>query len=98
MEYISKVWLKEPKPLDKVAEILGLDEINLFSTEDIVGTMKFKGQTILVLIHLSWGEIDRVKKIRIFAHHIDNVDSDELDTIFINRLEEVGSSNGRRFH
>lgn len=83
MEYISKVWLKEPKPLDKVAEILGLDEINLF-------TMKFKGQTILVLIHLSWGEIDRVKKIRIFAHHIDNVDSDELDTIFINRLEEVG--------
>lgn len=83
MEYISKVWLKEPKPLDKVAEILGLDEINLFSTEDIVGTMKFKGQTI-------WGEIDRVKKIRIFAHHIDNADSDELDTIFINRLEKVG--------
>lgn len=90
MEYISKIWLKEPTALNEVAVNLGLQEINLFSTEDIVGTTKFKDNIILVLVRSSWGEIDRVQKIKVYASHIADKDIDELDNMFINRLQNAG--------
>jgi len=89
MEYISKIWLQKPTALNEIAYILGLDEITLFSTEDIVGTIKYKDKTILVLIHLSWGEIDRVQKIKVYTQYVADEDTDELDNIFVNRLRDA---------
>lgn len=89
MEYISKIWLGKPTALNEIAYNLSLNEITLFSTEDIVGTMQFKDKTILVLVHPSWGAIDRVQKIKVYAQYVADEDTDELDNIFINRLRDA---------
>lgn len=78
MKYIGKVWFKKPMKMKKIAEILGLEDIVLHKTEDITGTMKWRGGNILVLLHLSWGDINDAEKIKIFVHHMEDTETGEF--------------------
>lgn len=71
MKYIGKIWLNKPIKMIEVAEMLGLEDAAAFKSEDVVGTLKLKDENILVLLHLSWGDVDSVEKVRIYAHHLD---------------------------
>ena len=76
--YLGKRWLKDSLPMSEVVKRIGLENIALFPTEDVVGTYSWKGEKILILIHLSWGKLDAVKKIRLYAHHADEEDEEAL--------------------
>ena len=47
MKYIGKVWFKKPMQMKKIAERLILEDIALYKTEDITGTMKWIGGNVL---------------------------------------------------
>ena len=78
MKYIGKVWFKKPMHMKKIAERLDMEDIALHKTEDITGTMKWRGGNVLVLLHLSWGDMYDAEKIRIFVHHLEDTETDEF--------------------
>ena len=89
MRYIGKVWFKKTMQMTKIAEILGLEDIVLHKTEDITGTMKWRWGNILVLLHLSWGDIYKVDKIKIFVHHIEDTETDEFFKLVMERFKGI---------
>jgi len=89
MKYIGKLWLKRPTKMTKIAEILKLDDMKVLKSEDIVGTMNWEGAPIAVLIHLSWGDMDKAEKIRIFAHHIDENEEEDFWVLIGERLKDI---------
>ncbi len=91
MKYIGKLWLKKPLPINEVVEKLELKEVETFSTEDVVGTMEWSGVTILVMIHLSWGNITDVHKIKIFVHHLEETEDSEFWKLVVERLKTIVS-------
>lgn len=40
--------------------------------------IQLEGEDILILIHLSWGELDAVEKVRLYAHHVNEEDEGAL--------------------
>ena len=90
MKYIGKVWLKKPIQIKKIAELLELEDIVLYKkTEDIIGTMKWRGGNVLVLLHLSWGDIDNTEKIRIFVHHLEDIETSEFFKLVMERFRGI---------
>lgn len=89
MKYIGKMWLKRPTSMTKIAEILQLENMAIFKSEDIVGTMSWKNVPILVLLHLSWGDMDKVEKIRVYAHHLDESEKDDFWILIRDVLKDV---------
>lgn len=81
MNYIGKIWMPEHKclSLQDIATIMDLKDVHIFhATEDAIGTTIFRNHPILVLIHTSWGTLNEVKKIRLYAHHVDENNSEKL--------------------
>ena len=72
-----------------VADELGLKELTTFETQDMVGTMQWRGGPILVLLHLSWGNMADVKKARIYAHHVPETENDEFLKLVMERLGKM---------
>jgi hypothetical protein len=89
MKYIGKIWLKKPLQMTKVAERLDLEDIVLHKTDDITGTMKWRGGDILVLLHLSWGDMDKAEKIRVFAHHLEDTEGDEFFRLVMAKFKGI---------
>jgi hypothetical protein len=89
MNYIGKIWFKKPIQMKKIAEILELEDIVLHKTEDITGTMKWRGGNILVLLHLSWGDTNNAEKIRIFVHHLEDTETDEFFKLAMERFKGI---------
>jgi hypothetical protein len=89
MIYIGKVWLKEPMQMTKIADRLNLEDIILHKTEDITGTMKWRGGNVLVLLHLSWGDTNNAEKIRIFVHHLEDTETDEFFKLVMERFKGI---------
>lgn len=89
MIYIGKVWLKEPMQLKKIAERLGLEDITLHKTDDITGTINWRGGNILVLLHLSWGDVNKAEKIKMFVHHLEDTETDEFFKLIMERLKGI---------
>jgi hypothetical protein len=89
MKYIGKVWFKKPMQMKKIAEKLDLEDIVLHKTEDITGTMKWRGGNILVLLHLSWGDTNNAEKIRIFVHHLEDTETDEFFKLAMERFKGI---------
>lgn len=92
MKYIGKIWLDKLMSMDELAEMLGLDGIVTFQTDDVCGTMKWRGGNILILIHLSVGYINRAEKVRIFAHHLDITEEGDFWTLAREKLKDVAKS------
>lgn len=76
--YLGKKWLKDPLPMSEVVKRMGLGNAAQFPTEDVAGTYNWRGEDILILIHLSWGELDAVEKVRLYAHHVNEEDEGAL--------------------
>lgn len=89
MKYIGKVWFKEPIQMKKITEILNMEEVVLHKTDDITGTMKWRGGNILILLHLSWGDIYKVDKIKIFVHHLEDTETDEFFKLVMERFKGI---------
>jgi hypothetical protein len=89
MRFIGKIQLKKEYPMIVVAEELGLKEVTIFGTQDIVGTMQWRGGPILILLHLSWGTMTKVLKARIYAHHIEGTENDEFLKLVMERFGEM---------
>ena len=89
MKYIGKVWFKKPMQMKKIAERLVLEDIALHKTEDITGTMKWRGGNVLVLLHLSWGDMNNAEKIRIFVHHLEDTETDEFFKLAMERFKDI---------
>lgn len=89
MKYIGKVWFKKPVHMKKIAERLDMEDIALHKTEDITGTMKWRGGNVLVLLHLSLGDMYDAEKIRIFAHHLEDTETDELFKLVMERFKGI---------
>lgn len=89
MKYIGKVWLKKYMQMKSIAERLGLEDIVLHKTDDITGTMKWRGGNILVFLHLSWGDIDNVEKIGIFVHHLEDTETSEFFKLVMERFKGI---------
>jgi len=91
MKYIGKLWLKKPLPMIEIAEKLDLKNVATFDTGDAVGTMEWRGMTILVMIHLSWGNIADVRKIKIWVHHLEETEDSEFWKLVVERLKTIVS-------
>lgn len=89
MKYIGKVWLKKPIHMKKIAEILDLEDIALHKTDDITGTMRWRGGNVLVLLHLSWGDMNNAEKIRIFVHHLEDTEISEFFKLAMERFKGI---------
>ena len=89
MNYIGKIWFKKPIKMKKVAEKMGLEDIAVYKTEDMIGTMKWRGADILILIHISWGDMDNVEKIRILAHHLEDTEADEFFRLVMTMFRDI---------
>ena len=89
MNYIGKVWLKKHMYMKKIAEILDLEDIVLHKTDDITGTMKWRGGNVLVLLHLSWGDMNNAEKIRIFVHHLEDTEIGEFFKLVMERFKGI---------
>jgi len=83
------LFLKEPKPMIVVARELGMEERKTFETGDIVGTMQWRGGTILVMLHLSSGDMVFTEKIEIYAHHVEETEYDEFWKLVIEMLKDI---------
>jgi len=91
MIYIGKVWLKKPIQMTKIADVLGLEDIVLHKTDDITGTMQWRGGNVLVLLHLSWGETNNAEKIRIFVHHLEDTETGEFFKLVIEMFKGIAT-------
>ena len=89
MKYMGKISLKKPCLMRVIADKLMLEELTTFETQDMVGTVQWRGGPILMLLHLSWGNMDDVRKARIYAHHIPDTERDEFWKFVMERLGEV---------
>ena len=78
MKYVGTLKLKTPKPMIVMARELRMGDIKTFETGDIVGTMQWRGDVILVVLHLSSGDMIFTEKIKIYAHHIEETEYDEF--------------------
>lgn len=91
MIYIGKVWLKKPMHMKKIAGKLDMEDIVLHKTDDITGTMQWRGGNVLVLLHLSWGEINNAEKIRIFVHHLEDTETDEFFKLVMEMFKGIAA-------
>ncbi len=91
MKYIGKLWLKNHLSMSEVVEKFELKEVATFSTEDTVGTMMWRGMTILVMIHISWGNITDVRKIKIWVHHLEETEDSEFWKLVVERSKTIVS-------
>lgn len=91
MKYIGKLWLKKPLPMIEITEKLELKNVATFDTEDAVGTMEWRGMTILVMVHISWGNIADVRKIKIWVHHLEETEDSEFWKLVVERLKTIVS-------
>jgi len=80
--YVGKLWIKEPRPLRKIAEDLGLNNIQILKgkeREDAVGHVRFQGSDrsveILLIVAVSWGSSEEVSKVRFYM--VPGYDSEE---------------------
>ncbi len=89
MIYLAKVWLKEPIQLKKIGGVLGFEDIVLHKTDDVLGTMKWRGGNVLVLLHLSWGDVDKAEKIKVFVHHLEDTEKGEFFKLIMERLKGI---------
>lgn len=89
MKYIGKLWLKEGYPMLSVALYLRLKNFSSFETQDLVGTMEWRGGDILVLLHLSWGEMNNVQKLKVYVHHVEETEYDEFWKLVTEKLKEI---------
>ncbi len=89
MKYTGKIWLKEGYPMISSGMFLRLKNATIFETQDMVGTMEWRGGNILVLLHLSWGDMSNVEKLRVYAHHIEETECDEFWKLVTEKLKEV---------
>ena len=91
MRYIGKLWLmdKKPYPMSVIAKELGIKDMTTFETQDIVGTMQWRGGDILVLLHLSLGDMANVKELKIWAHHVEKTEDSEFRKLVIIRLKDM---------
>ncbi len=89
MKYVGKLWLNKSLPMSEVVDKLELKEAATFSTEDAVGTMEWRGMTILVVIHVSWGNITDVRKIKILVHHLEETEDSEFWKLVVERLKTI---------
>ncbi len=88
MRYIGKLWMDDTCPMSIIANELRLKDVAIFDTQDMVGTMQWRGKEILVLLHLSWGTMDSVQKLKVWAHHIEEIEDDELWKLIITMLKD----------
>ncbi len=75
--------------MSDVVEKLELKEVATFSTEDAIGTMKWRGMTVLVMVHISWGNISDIRKIKIFVHHLEETEDSEFWKLVVERLKTI---------
>lgn len=68
MKCIGKLWIRKISSMDDIIKKLGLNEAKIFETKDAVGTIDFEGSKFLILIHISWGNTDDVRKIKIWIN------------------------------
>ena len=89
MMYIGKMWFEELLPLKTIADKFKLEGVKAFKTEDVIGTMRWRGTDILVTLHLSWGLMAKSEKIRIYVHHLKEEEQDELFGLLLERVKNI---------
>jgi hypothetical protein len=89
MRYMGKLWLKKPYPMSIIASELRLKEMTTFDTQDIVGTMQWRGGEILVLLDLSSGDMANVKELKVWAHHVENTEDSEFQKLVIAKFKDM---------
>lgn len=89
MIFLGKIRFKWPIKTKKIAEKLDLEDIVFHKTDDITGIMKWKGGNILVLFHLTWGDINDTEKMGIFVHHLEDTDVSEFFRFIMERLRDI---------
>jgi hypothetical protein len=78
MRYMGKLLLDKSCPMIVIARYLRMEERKTYETGDIVGTMQWRGSTILVMLHLSRGDVIYTEEIKIYAHHVEDTEDSEF--------------------
>ena len=90
MNYLGKAWI-EPKSLKQLGEALLLRDFVVFpGVEDGAGVTTFEGNDVLIVLHVSWGTMEAVEKVKIYALSIMPEDEDELFDSIYGLIEGVG--------
>lgn len=89
MRYMGKLWLKKPYPMSIIASELRFKVATTFETQDIVGTMLWRGGDILVLLHLSFGDMANVQQLKIWAHHVGEIEDSEFRKLVTEKLRDM---------
>jgi hypothetical protein len=85
--YIAKVWLGVPMPMDDIVRVLGLSDPKTYrygSLEKVVGRVGER----LWIVHLSWGSWDDAEKVKVFA--IPGMDVEEADAVEVHVNQLLG--------
>jgi len=73
----------------RIAEILGLEDVVFHRTGDITGIMQWRGGNVLVLLHLTWEDINDADKIEIFAHHLEDTEISEFFKLVMELFRDI---------
>jgi len=89
VQYIGKVWLEKPCPLEDVGKKLGLFDTKQYG-EDLIGYYRPEATDFgraIILIHISWGELEMVEKIRVWGHlQTDLIDNERFEEEFSSKM------------
>ena len=88
MEYMGELLLKKQCPMIVVARELRLEEIKTYETGDIIGTMRWRGGVILVMLHLSFGDMVYTERIKVYAHNVEETEYSEFWKLVTEILKE----------
>lgn len=90
MRYIGKLWFKKPYPvMSIIANELRLKDMAIFDTQDIVGTMQWRGGVILVLLGLSSGDMANVQTLKLWVHRVEETEDSEFRKLVIAILKDM---------
>jgi hypothetical protein len=89
MKYIGELLLDKPCPMIAIARHLRMGDIKTFETGDIVGTMQWRGGVILVMLHLSFGDMIFTEKIKVYAHHVEETEIGEFWKLVTELLKDM---------